>query len=215
MMTKRVVFAVSALLATASSAWCQKWEFGGAVGGGFYTSKTVQNVTAGNATAKIGSGLTASAWLANNTSDRWAGELRYDFQRGPLGISSGGSSASFGAISHSVHYDVHLHFAPREASIRPFVAFGGGMKMFQGTGREVAAQPLSRIALLTKTTDIRPVVSVGAGVKARLNDRWTLRAGVWDFVTPFPNKVITPNVGSSVGGWMHDFVPMVGISYLF
>ena len=214
-MTKRVVCMLSAVLATASSAWCQKWEFGGAAGAGFYTSQTVTNSTAGNANAKIGAGLTASAWLANNTSDRWSGELRYDFQRGALGLSSGGASASFGAQSHAIHYDVHLHFAPREASIRPFVSFGGGMKMFQGTGQEVTAQPLSRIALLTKTTDLRPVVSVGAGVKARLGERWNLRAGVWDFFSPFPGKVIAPNAGSSVGGLVHDFVPMIGISYIF
>ncbi len=214
-MTKRVVCLFSALLATASTAWCQKWEFGGAVGGGFYTSQTVVNSAAGNGTAKIGAGMSAAAWLANSTSDRWGGELRYDFQRGALGLRSGSASASFGAISHAIHYDVHLHFAPREAALRPFVSFGGGMKMFQGTGQEVVIQPLSRIALLTKTMDVRPVVSVGVGVKARLSERWNLRAGVWDFFTPFPNKVITPNVGSSVGGWMHDFVPMVGISYLF
>ena len=206
---------LSALLATASSAWCQKWEFGGAAGGGFYTSKTVANAVAGNGTAKIGAGLTASAWLSNNSSDRWGGELRYDFQRGPLGLSSGGRSASFGAISHAVHYDVLLHFAPREATIRPFVSVGGGMKLFRGTGQEVASQPLSGIALLTKTTDVRPVGSVGAGVKARIGERWLLRAGVWDFFTPFPSKVIAPNIGSSVGGLMHDIVPMVGLSYLF
>ncbi len=215
-MKKRVVYVLSALLATASSAWCQKWEFGGAVGGGFYTSQTIVNAAAGNGTAKIGAGMSAAAWLANSSSDRWGGELRYDFQRGPLELRSGSATASFAAISHSVHYDVHLHFAPREAALRPFVSFGGGMKMFQGTGQETVSQPLSRIALLTKTTDIRPVVSVGAGVKARLSERWVLRAGVWNFLTPFPGKVIAPNVGSSVGGgWMQNFVPMVGLGYVF
>jgi Outer membrane protein beta-barrel domain len=215
-MMMRVVCILSALLATASSAWCQKWEFGGGVGGGFYTSQTVTNATAGSGNAKIGSGLSASAWLGNNSSDRWGGELRYDYQRGSLNLTSGSGSASFGAMSHTIHYDVHLHFAPREASIRPFVAFGGGIKMFQGTGQEIAAQPLSRIALLSKTVDTRPVISAGAGVKARLGERWLLRAGVWDFVTPFPNKVIVPNIGTTVsGGWMHDFVPMIGLSYIF
>ena len=214
-MKKRVVCMLLALMATTTAAWCQKWEFGGAVGGGFYTSQTITNSAAGNARAGIGSGISASAWLANNTSDRWSGELRYDFQRGALKLSSNGASTSFGAQSHGIHYDVHFHFAPREASIRPFVAIGGGVKMFQGTGREVAAQPFSRIALLTKTTDLRPLLSVGAGVKARINDRWNLRAGVWNFVTPFPTKVITPNAGSKVGGWMYDFVPMIGLSYTF
>lgn len=215
MMTKRVVCMLSALVATSSSAWSQKWEFGGAVGGGFYTSQTVTNTVAGNGKAKIGSGISASAWLANNTSDRWSGELRYDFQRGALNLSSNGVSTSFAAQSHALHYDVYLHFAPRESTVRPFVAFGGGMKMFQGTGQEVAAQPLSRIALLTRTTDLRPVASLGAGAKIRINERWNVRAGVWNFVTPFPSKVIAPNSGSKVSGWMYDFVPMIGLSYQF
>jgi len=33
-------------------------------------------------------------------------------------------------------------------------------------------------------------------------------------VSPFPTKVITPNVGAKSGGWLHDFVPMIGISYV-
>jgi len=202
-------------LLAAGMCWGQKWEFGGGVGGGFYTSQNVTNSSAGSASAKIGAGIAAAAWLANTNTNRWGGEIRYDFQRGNLQLGSGGSGAAFGAQSHAIHYDIHLHFADSEYRVRPFVAFGGGMKMFQGTGREIAAQPLSRIALLTKTTDIRPMLSIGAGVKARLSDRWMLRAGVWNYMTQFPNKVIVPNVGSSVGGWMHDFTPMIGISYLF
>lgn len=212
---KRVVCMLTGSLLAAGMCWGQKWEFGGAVGGGFYTSQSVTNTTAGSASAKIGTGISAAAWLANTNTNRWGGEIRYDFQRGNLQLASGGANASFGAQSHTIHYDVHLHFADAEYRIRPFVAFGGGMKLFQGTGAEVAAQPLSRIALLTKTNDLRPVISVGAGVKARLSDRWMLRAGVWNFMSPFPNKVIVPNTNSSVGGWLHDFTPMVGLSYLF
>lgn len=213
-MTKRVVCMLSSVL-LAGAAWGQKWEFGGGAGVGFYTSQTATNPTAGSASAKIGGGLTASAWLSNVSTSRWSGEIRYDFQRGDLKLSSGGSNAAFGSQSHTIHYDVHLHFADSEAKIRPFASFGAGVKMFQGTGSEIAAQPLSRIALLTKTTDVRPLLTVGAGVKARLSERWMLRAGVWNNITPFPKKVIVPNVNTTIGGWMHDFTPMVGISYLF
>ena len=41
------------------------------------------------------------------------------------------------------------------------------------------------------------------------------RVEVHDFLTPFPKQVIAPNQGAKVGGWLQDFVPMVGISYLF
>jgi hypothetical protein len=41
-----------------------------------------------------------------------------------------------------------------------------------------------------------------------------LRVEVHDFATPFPKKVITPNLGAKVSGWIHDIVPMVGLSYV-
>jgi hypothetical protein len=34
-------------------------------------------------------------------------------------------------------------------------------------------------------------------------------------MTPFPKEVITPNLNSSVSGWLHNLVPMAGISYTF
>ena len=203
------------LLALTPAAFGQKWEFGGGVGGGFYTSQTITNSVAGDATAKIGSGLAASAWLASAGTRHWGGEVRYDYQMGNLQLSSGGSQASFGGATHTVQYQAQYHFLTQEDKVRPFVAFGGGMKLFQGTGSEVASQPLNQIALLTKTNDVRPVLSAGVGVKARLGNRWSLRAGFYDNVSPFPSKAFTPNHGSKVGGWIQDFVPMVGVSYLF
>ena len=103
----------------------------------------------------------------------------------------------------------------RAVTLRPYVAFGAGVKLYQGTGTEVAAQPLSKIALLTKTSDLRPVASFGFGVKAKLGANWLLRAEIHDYMSPFPTKVFTPNSGSKVGGWFNDIVPMVGLSYIF
>lgn len=205
----------AALLALAPAAFGQKWEVGGGVGGGFYTSQSIINSTYGSADAKIATGPAVSAWLSSASGRNWGGELRYDFQKGNLQLTSAGKQASFGSASHMIQYQVQYHFLTQEDKIRPFVAFGGGMKLLQGTGTEVAAQPLNQIALLTKANDIRPVISGGIGVKARLSNRWSLRAGVYDNVTPFPSKVFTPNVGSKAGGWMQDIVPMVGVSYLY
>jgi hypothetical protein len=36
---------------------------------------------------------------------------------------------------------------------------------------------------------------------------------VHDYLTPFPKEVITPNPPSKVSGWIHDIVPMFGLSY--
>ena len=86
--------------------------------------------------------------------------------------------------------------------------------MYEGTGAEVAYQPLNEIALLTKTTDVRPLVSLGAGVKVNRGKKLGFRIELHDFLTPFPDKVIAPSQNSAVGGWIHDFVASAGISLL-
>ncbi len=193
-------------------ATAQKWEAGGGVGGGFYTSQDV-SLGSTSASAKIASNIAGSGWLENNSSGKWGGELRFDYQRGDLQLSQGGASAAFGAQSYGFHYDAVYHFAPAGSRIRPYVAIGAGIKVFQGTGTEVVYQALSQFALLTKDQDVTPLISGGFGVKMQLSDHVQLRAEIHDYATPFPKKVIAPNAGAKVGGWLQDFVPMVGISY--
>ena len=86
---------------------------------------------------------------------------------------------------------------------------------FTGTGKEQVFQPLSNIALLTKTSEVKPLVSVGGGVKFSLSPSVQLRLEVHDFLTPFPKNVIAPAPGSTVGGWLQDFVVMAGLSFTF
>lgn len=210
-----VVTMLAGLLALTPAAFGQKWEVGGGAGGGFYTSTSITNAIAGNADAKIAAGPAVGAWLTYNSSARWGGEIHYNLQTGDFQLSSGGTQAKFGAATHTVNYDFQYHFRSTEDSVRPYVAFGAGVKLYQGTGTETAAQPLSRIALLTKTNDMRPVASFGFGIKAKLGSNWLLRADIHDYFSPFPTKVFTPNSGSKAGGWMNDIVPMVGLSYIF
>jgi hypothetical protein len=202
------------LLATAPAALAQKWEVGLAGGGSFSTSQTFNNPI-GNATAGLSPGFAASAWLGNNSSGMVSGELRYDYEHTNLKLSSGGTNASFGAMTNAIHYDVVLHFAPSESHIRPFLAAGAGMKMFTGTGQEPEVQPLSNIGLLTKTSQVEPLVSVGGGVKISLSPAVQLRLEAHDFLSPFPKNVIAPAPGSTISGWLQDFVVMAGLSFSF
>jgi len=192
----------------------QRWEVGGGAGGGFYSSQDI-NSPNGTASGKLETNIAGSAWLTNNGHNKWGGELRYDYGRGDFQLSQSSTKASFAGETHGIHYDVLRYFAPSESPVRPFVAVGGGVKVYRGTGTEVVFQPLSKIALLTKAQDLVPMVSVGGGLKFRISPRVTLRAEVHDYLTPFPKKVITPNVGAKVGGWcwLQDFVPMIGLSY--
>jgi len=198
--------------ALAPAAMAQKWEFGGGVGGGFYTSQDVTD-PGGSASAKIQSNLAGSVWLANNRSDRWGGELRADYQLGSLELNQGGTQATFAARSYAVHYDVLWYGTHAGSKIRPFVAAGAGIKVYQGTGAQVVYQPLSNFALLTQAQDLTPLISAGGGVKMQLSPHFQLRLEVHDYLTTFPKQVIAPAQGAKVGGWLQDFVPSVGVSY--
>ena len=202
------------LLATAPAALAQRWELGLAGGGSFFTKQTFKN-PAGNADAGFSNGIAVSGWLGNNTSNLIGGELRYDYERSDLKLSSGGTNVSFGGQTNAVHYDFLLHFAPSEAHVRPFIAGGAGVKVYSGTGTEQAFQPLSNIALLTRTSQVEPMVSVGGGVKFSLAKSTLLRVEVHDYLTPFPKNVIAPAQGSKIGGWLSDFVVSAGFSVLF
>ena len=205
---------LSACLVAVPSAWGQKWEFGGGVGGGFYTSNDVTSGGA-SASAKIENNLAGSAWLGNNGSGHLGGELRYDYQNGPLQLTQGSTSTSFSAVSHAIHYDFLFHFTDGESRVRPFVSVGAGIKVYRGTGAEVAFQPLSNFALLTKDQDLTGLISVGAGLKLNLAPHLQLRLDVHDYITPFPKQIIAPASNAKVSGWMQDIVPMAGLALTY
>jgi outer membrane protein W len=200
---------------TAPAAFAQKWEVGFGAGGSFLTSDTIAN-PAGNADATRQPGLALSAWLDNTIgSGLFAGEIRYDHENGDLKLSSGGVNAKFASQSNAVHYDFLYNFSSSEAAVRPFVAAGGGVKWYSGTGTEQVYQPLSNIAVFSDVRDMRALVSVGAGVKFNIAKTVLMRLEVHDYLTPFPSTLIAPVSGSSVSGWLQDFVVSAGFSFGF
>lgn len=192
----------------------QRWELGAGGAGTFYTSKDV-SVGSLKANAGFKSGWGATGWIGNDISNLVSGEIRYMYQANDLKLESGGTSYTFGAKSHSIHYDFLLHAAPRNAKVRPFVAFGAGMRGYTGTGREVALQPLSNFAFLTKTSEWVPLVSLGAGIKFIPTKRLAFRAEFRDYLSPIPSQVITPAPGAKLSGWYQNFVALFGVSLLF
>jgi outer membrane protein W len=203
------------LAAGTPAAFAQKWEVGFGAGGTFLTSETVTN-PAGNADAGRDPGVALSAWVDNNIgSGVFGGELRYDYERGDLKLSSGGTTVRFGSMSNAVHYDFQYRFASTESAIQPFISAGGGVKWFSGTGTEQVYQPLSDVAVFSDVRDLRPMASIGAGVKFAIAKSTMLRLEVHDYLTPFPSKLIAPVGASSVSGWLQDFVVMAGVSFAF
>lgn len=206
--------AVSSLTIAASlPSLAQQWEVGALGGGTFHLDRPVTGAVSGKAGIKPG--FTAGGWIGHNSVGRWGGEIRYQFQRADLKASSNGQSVTFAAQSQIVNYDILFHSNSSEDSVRPFVAFGGGLKGYRGTGTERAFQPLSNVAILSAVQQWQPMLSFGGGVKWRVGNRLMMRAEVRDFVTQFPKDVILPSPGNKISGWLHDITPMFGVSYLF
>jgi hypothetical protein len=209
---KSIVFSVLLLAAVMCPAFAQQWEVGGNLGASFLPGVPVSSPS-GSASTGFKTGLAAGGYLGQNLYPHVSGEIRYDFAFSSLKLSSGGTEATFGGMSHMLHYDVLLHTARSSSRKQFFVALGGGMRIFRGTGTEAAYQPLSQFAYFTKTQVIKPMAAVGAGVRYRLAPRLFLRAEFRDYITPFPEELITPAPGAKIGSILQDFVPMVGISY--
>lgn len=215
--TLRVLTLAAAATAAASA---QRFEFGAQGLASFYTDKTVTGRAVGTSptqgVAGFDKGWGASVYLGQNVGNIFGGEFRYDYIKNDLQLSSGSTKVNFGAQAHAVHYDVLLHFAPRNSVVRPFVVAGGGMKGYQGTGTETAVQPLSNLAYLTKTTQWKPMFTFGAGVKVNLSKKAQFRAEFRDQMTPFPTEIIALAPGASgLDGWIHNYAFLVGIAVLF
>lgn len=169
----------------------------------------------GGASGKVAPGLGFSGGfvLGQNMSDRWGGEFRYLYFRNDLQLSSGGQDASLGAQSHAVHYDVLYYLADPDARVRPYIAGGGGVKHYQGTGTEDPFQPLSSLALLTKTSESKLMGDFGVGVKFRVGRRAVFRVEFRDYVTGVPKEVIAAAPGANLDGILHQWAPLFGITW--
>lgn len=212
-------FSVSILLAAfAAAGVAQSWEIGGVAGGSLnssVTSKAASGSTpAGEATAGFTKGMIFGGYLGQNMYKHVSGEIHYAYVKNNLRLQGPGQEVTFGAESHAVYYDVLLHSAAKKTQW--FAAIGAGMKIFRGTGQENAYQPLNQFAYLTKTQELKPLLSVGAGVRHFVGKRTVLRVEVRDYITPFPTKVLAPAGNAKFSGSvLHNIVPSVGIGYLF
>lgn len=213
-------WAKSALLLTVigvvspSIASGQQWEVGAVGGGAFYIDRSVRAASGASGQVGYEPGFVAGGFIAHSQPGRWGGEIRYLFEKADMRLSSGATKYTFGARSHMIHYDLVVHANSGEDRVRPFLAFGGGLKGYFGTGAERAVQPLNNLAILSQSAQWQPMLSLGGGIKWRIGERVIVRAEVRDYITRLPKDVLLPSPGSSLSGWQHDIVPMFGISYV-
>jgi hypothetical protein len=190
------------------------WEVGVLGGFGWTNSLTAKGPTA-SATTGLHPGAVIGAFGGEDMYDHLSGEARYLYRFSDLKLSSGGTSVDFGGHMHIAEGAFLYQFTRRGSHIRPFFAFGGGIKVLQGTGRESAVQPLGRFAALTATREVLPTADVGFGFKVNLREHLRLRIEVRDYISGTPGKVIAPAPGVSISGAMNDVTGLVGFSYIW
>jgi hypothetical protein len=211
---KTIQLSVLLLAAAGTTCFAQQWEFGGGAGAGFLPGVSVSGVP-GTATAGFQSGVSAGAFIGQGLNAHINGELHYAFMQSNLRLKSGGTEATFSGLAHVMHYDIVWHTNRKGSRSQLFAAAGGGMKVFTGTGTEAAYQPLNQFGYFTKTTAYKPMATFAVGVRYALTPKVYLRTEFRDYITAFPKELITPAPGTKYGTLLHDFVPMVTLSYVY
>jgi hypothetical protein len=190
------------------------WEVGVSGGFGIMRDTTISNPT-GSVNAGFDNRFAVSGVVGQYLYQHLSGELRYVLRDNDLVLKSGGEKANMDGDSHLIHYDLLLEARGRNARIRPYAAGGAGIRLFRGTGREDPNQPFRDFAFITKANEVKPLISVGGGVKVTLTRRIVVRVDFRDYISPFPEELFVTAPGAKIKGWLHDFVPMAGVSFVF
>jgi hypothetical protein len=198
----------------AASCYGQHWEFGGTGGAGFLNNVGVSG-PAGAATAGFSPGGSIGAFVGQTLNPHISGEIHYDYMQSDLQLKGAGTTAAFTGAAHAFHYDIVYHTNRKNSPVQFFAAAGGGMKIFRGTGTEEAYQPLSQFGYFTKTQALKPMGTLAGGMTYQIRPKLFLRTEIRDFITPFPSQLIAPAPGAKYGSLLNEFVPMVGIVYVY
>jgi hypothetical protein len=192
----------------------QQREIGILGGGGFSKGLSITGAPI-SASAGWQPGPAVGILVGQDLYSHWSGEIRYLFEQREFHLASGGSTAGFSGQAHALHYDLVYQRRTSDSRVRPYVAAGGGVKIFRGTGPETAYRPLMEDAYLTRTQEFKAMLTVGGGLKVEISNRMMLRVEVRDQITRFPNQIVAAAPGRKTDGWLHDLVPSVGLSWRF
>lgn len=203
-------FAAAVLMAPPALA--QNWETGAAIGFGFYRDATLSGATS-TGRAGFGPRFALGAMAGRSLGEHFSIEGRYTLQDGDLEIVSHGMEANLDGAASSFLGELVASPRSRHAFLRPYLAGGGGVKIYRGTQDPAPVEPLMDLALLHHATQAVSLLTYGGGVKLHVAPHWWLRLDLRDYATPFPTRVISAAPGVRLHGWLHDLVPMLGMSW--
>lgn len=189
-------------------------EIGAAGGFGFYHDETIANAN-GSAQAGFGPRFAVSGFAGGDLGRFFGVQGRYIFQDGDVELKSPAGQANLDGDTQSVLGEFLLYGQKPSHRLRFYLAAGFGVKLYQATQTITGPRPLSDIASLNTASQARPLISYGPGIQYSFAPHWRIRLDLRDYTTPFPQRVITPAPGARRPGWLHDLVPMLGISRVF
>jgi hypothetical protein len=198
------------LLLLAGCGLAGDWQATAGAGFGAYHPVTF-GAPAGTAQAGIGPRFVLNAAIGRQIGQHLAVEGTWTYQDGDFELSSGGTKTAFDASAQAAHSDVLGYLRRRSSRWRPFIVAGAGVKFYVGS-ETPAERPLSQFASFRQGTDSRALLLFGGGMEWNHSIRWALRLELCDYTTPFPTGVIVPAEGAKLGGWLHDFVAVIGIT---
>ena len=196
----------------APSAFGQRFEVGAGGGASFYNKRTVTG-TSTSVEAGFKSGYNFTGYLGQ-LGNRLGGELRYSYASNEMELNGGGKSFAMSGHTQAIHYDLAFYFNDKKAKIRPYLLAGGGMKQYSGTNSTAILQPFMSTVVLTNTSEWKPLITAGGGIRVVLNPKLHLRAEVLTYMTQVPTKIITP-VQGKLSGWYFDIMPTISLSYVW
>jgi hypothetical protein len=200
--------------AFSSLCFAQTWEVGVEGGYGWYSNPSLTN-SPDSGSAGFPPRAAVGVVFGEDLYSHLGGEVRWLFRFGGPQLRSNGITESALGYTNTVTYDFLFHMTPRESKIRPFVAAGAGIKVYTGSFRDVD-QPLANFAVLRPVTQVEPALSVGGGVKYLLPKHIQLRMDFRVLMTPLPDDLIRPTRPlTRIHGWVYDFLPLAGLSYIF
>jgi hypothetical protein len=202
-----------------ASAFCsrclaQEWELGAAGGYGWYANPSIVS-PAGSIRSGFASKGVMGVVFGQNMYEHIGGEVRWLYQFGGPQLKSQGIEASSTGYTNLVTYDVLFFTSNKEAKVRPYVAGGAGIKVYTGSELRSVGQPFVGSAVLVPGTQVEPAISAGAGLKYKVSGSIVLRVDFRTYFSPCPNQIFRPTGVSSIHGWVYNFVPLGGVSFVF
>ncbi|HSW51118.1 MAG TPA: outer membrane beta-barrel protein [Bryobacteraceae bacterium] len=186
----RTLLAVSLFLLLASLASAQVLE----IGPQFGVNRLSNNVLSQSDGAKLASGFRFGFRVGLNSHARLGHEAGYAYNRTNLEYAG----TKYGMATHQGFYDLLLYPIEEGSKVRPFIAGGVQFSNFVPPGSSATSGG----------GDTKFGVNYGAGVKVRATEKFLIRLGVQQFLSPKPDWFF-----EAPKGWLRINEISLGVSY--